>query len=97
MIRLILPAADDVAECVEALLTAADTRDSVSAAAVLRDAALRLRAIGPAFTEAAEHLEAMARTEENTTRLAPAQAARWRALAHQLGDALDTLPQPTTN
>jgi hypothetical protein len=56
MIRLHLPAADDAAELVEALLTAADTRDES----------------------------------------APAQAARWRGLACDIGDALDTLPQPTT-
>lgn len=56
MIRLQLPAADDVAELVEALLAAADTRD--------------------------DH--------------APAQAARWRDLANDLGDALDALPRPIT-
>lgn len=57
MIRLHLPAVDDVAELVEALLAAADTRDT--------------------------H--------------APTQAARWRDLANDLGDALDALPQPTTH
>lgn len=55
MISLRLPAADDLAEVVEALLVAAETRD--------------------------EH--------------APTQAGRWRALAHDLGDALDQLPLPT--
>lgn len=54
MIRLLIPAADDVAELVEALLVAADTADA----------------------------------------RAPAQAARWRGLAHDLGDALDNLPRP---
>ncbi|MEC3993975.1 hypothetical protein VSR01_10640 [Actinacidiphila sp. DG2A-62] len=54
MIRLLLPAADDVAELVDALLTAA---------------------------EACEHH-------------APDLAARRRALADQLGDALDHLPRP---
>jgi hypothetical protein len=52
--RLILPGPDDAAEIVEALLTAAGTRD--------------------------HH--------------APAQAARWRQLANDIGDALDTLPTP---
>lgn len=56
MIALRLPATDDAAEIVEALLAAADTRDET----------------------------------------APAQAARWRGLACDLGDALDTLPRPTT-
>lgn len=56
MIRLLLPSADDGAEIVEALLTAAATREAS----------------------------------------APGQAARWRDLAHALGDALDTLPEPTT-
>ena len=56
MIHLILPSADDLAELVEVLLVAADTRDD----------------------------------------RAPAQAARWRSLAHDLGDALDTLPRPAT-
>jgi hypothetical protein len=55
MIRLHLPAPDDLAECVEALLIAADSRDAT----------------------------------------APGQAARWRGLAHDLGDALDALPRPT--
>jgi len=55
MIRLILPAADDAAEIIEALVAAAETRDG----------------------------------------RAPAQAARWRQLADDLGDALDTLPCPT--
>lgn len=55
MIRLILPAPDDAAECVEALLIAADSRDAT----------------------------------------APGQAARWRRLACDIGDALDTLPHPT--
>lgn len=55
MISLRLPAADDVAELVEALLAAADTRDTRS----------------------------------------PAQAARWRHLANDLGDALDALPTTT--
>lgn len=54
MISLLLPAVDDLAEVVEALLTAADTRD----------------------------------------RHAPTQARRWRALADEIGDALDTLPAP---
>lgn len=54
MIALRLPAADDAAECVEALLIAAETRDET----------------------------------------APAQAARWRQLADDIGDALDTLPTP---
>jgi hypothetical protein len=54
VISLRLPAADDVAELVEALLAAADTRDTT----------------------------------------APTQAARWRDLANDLGDALEHLPQP---
>lgn len=56
MISLRLPAADDLAEIVDALLTAADE---------------------------CEHR-------------APELAARRRALAHQIGDALDDLPKPTT-
>lgn len=55
MIALRLPAADDAAECVEALLIAAETRDQS----------------------------------------APDQAARWRQLADDIGDALETLPVPT--
>jgi hypothetical protein len=55
MISLRLPAADDAAELVEALLAAADAR------------------------------------KDRT----PVLAARWRTLAHQIGDALDTLPKPT--
>lgn len=54
MIRLLLPAADDVAELVDALLEAADTCQT----------------------------------------RAPDLADRRRALADQLGDALDHLPQP---
>lgn len=49
-----LASTDDLAEIVEALLAAADTRDG--------------------------H--------------APAQAERWRTLACNIGDALDTLPAP---
>lgn len=49
-----LAAADDLSEIVDALLTAADTREG--------------------------H--------------APELAARWRALAHDVGDALDHLPTP---
>lgn len=56
MIILRLPAADDAAEIVEALLAAADSREVA----------------------------------------APPQAARWRQLACDMGDALDALPQPTT-
>jgi hypothetical protein len=55
VIRLILPTSDDLTEVVEALLAAADTRDTT----------------------------------------APTQAARWRRLANDLGDALDALPTPT--
>jgi hypothetical protein len=56
VISLLLPAADDAAELVDALLTAAD---------------------------ACEHR-------------APDLAARRRALAEDIGDALDNLPQPVT-
>lgn len=55
MISLRLPASDDAAELVEALLAAADAR------------------------------------EDHT----PVLAARWRHLAHQIGDALDELPTPS--
>ncbi|MGW5352232.1 hypothetical protein ACWERV_17185 [Streptomyces sp. NPDC004031] len=54
MISLVFPTSDDLGEVVEALLAAADTRDTT----------------------------------------APTQAARWRSLADQLGDALDQLPNP---
>ncbi|MEE4540959.1 hypothetical protein V2S66_03125 [Streptomyces sp. V4-01] len=55
MIRLLLPAANDIAELVDALLDAADTCQT----------------------------------------RAPDLAARRRALADQIGDALDQLPTPT--
>lgn len=53
MISLRLPSADDCGELVEALLAAADARDTT----------------------------------------ASKQAARWRGLANDLGDALDALPR----
>ncbi|MEW2635968.1 hypothetical protein AB0903_31100 [Streptomyces sp. NPDC048389] len=46
--------------------------------------------------DAAELVEALLAAADTRDRHAPAQAARWRELAHQLGDALDNLPTPRT-
>jgi len=46
--------------------------------------------------DAAALVEALLAAADTRDHHAPKQAARWRALAHQLGDALDTLPTPRT-
>ncbi|MEU9777461.1 hypothetical protein [Streptomyces sp. NPDC047968] len=44
--------------------------------------------------DVAELVEALLVAADARDRSAPALAARWRDLADQLGDALDTLPRP---
>ena len=44
--------------------------------------------------DAAELVEALLAAANTRDHHAPAQAARWRQLAHDIGDALDTLPPP---
>ncbi|MDX3831357.1 hypothetical protein [Streptomyces europaeiscabiei] len=43
----------------------------------------------------AEIVEALLAAADTRANHAPAQAERWRTLAHDFGDALDQLPQPT--
>lgn len=42
-----------------------------------------------------EIVEALLAAADTRVTYAPAQAERWRTLAHDFGDALDALPQPT--
>lgn len=46
--------------------------------------------------DAGELVEALLAAADTRDQHAPAQAARWRQLAHDIGDALDQLPTPTT-
>jgi hypothetical protein len=55
-----------------------------------------LRLVLPTTDDAAEIVEALLAAADGREQSAPAQAARWRGLACDIGDALDTLPQPTT-
>jgi hypothetical protein len=50
----------------------------------------------PAPDDLGEVVEALLIAADTRDASAPAQAARWRGLAHDLGDALDALPTPTT-
>ena len=45
--------------------------------------------------DAAEIVEALLAAADTRDAHAPAQAARWRDLAHDIGDSLDLLPRPT--
>ncbi|MET8765505.1 hypothetical protein [Streptomyces sp. NPDC004658] len=45
--------------------------------------------------DAGELVEALLVAADTRDQHAPAQAARWRELAHDIGDALDQLPSPT--
>lgn len=49
----------------------------------------------PSADDAAELVEALLEAADTRDADAPTQAARWRGLAHDLGDALDALPTPT--
>jgi hypothetical protein len=46
--------------------------------------------------DAGELVEALLVAADTRDQHAPAQATRWRQLAHDIGDALDQLPTPTT-
>ncbi|MFB7776885.1 hypothetical protein [Streptomyces bauhiniae] len=46
--------------------------------------------------DAGELVEALLTAADAKATDAPALATRWRQLAHDIGDALDTLPTPTT-
>lgn len=46
--------------------------------------------------DAVDLVDALLAAADARDRHAPRQAARWRELAHDIGDALDTLPAPST-
>lgn len=54
--------------------------------------ALRL----PSADDTSELVEALLVAADSREDRSPVLAARWRGLADQIGDALDTLPTPTT-
>lgn len=47
--------------------------------------------------DVSEIVEGLLTAAEAKQTAAPDLATRWRDLAHDIGDALDTLPIPTTN